>query len=165
MAASSDNNTLEFPFNSDREYELRLGNSFHSKGGPKTAFHTMRCKIGFPYYIFIVHSGHVVLRDFHTAVFLVTLTVQLQRRKRIVASYKSRKRCYKCTETVSQLITTLCNSVTDSSWIVVPIMYSGWLSSAVNLRVAINLNLPLQKKLTAPSDGSLSKIKQEFLSL
>lgn len=52
MAASSGNKELEFPFNSDREYELRLGNSFHSKGGPKTAFHTIRCKIEFPCYLF-----------------------------------------------------------------------------------------------------------------
>lgn len=40
MAASNSEN--EFPFNSDREYELRLGNSFHSRGAPKTAFHTVR---------------------------------------------------------------------------------------------------------------------------
>ncbi|XP_068716247.1 ELL-associated factor 1-like isoform X1 [Montipora capricornis] len=40
MAASRSDS--EFPFNSDREYELRLGNSFHSRGGPKTAFHTIR---------------------------------------------------------------------------------------------------------------------------
>ena len=44
MAASSDNSKLQFPFNSDQEYELKLGSSFHSKGGPKTAFHTIRCK-------------------------------------------------------------------------------------------------------------------------
>lgn len=44
MAASNSEN--EFPFNSDREYELRLGNSFHSRGAPKTAFHTVRCKTG-----------------------------------------------------------------------------------------------------------------------
>ncbi|CAH3174572.1 unnamed protein product [Porites lobata] len=40
MAASSSSN--EFPFNDDREFELKLGSSFHSKGGPKMAFHTIR---------------------------------------------------------------------------------------------------------------------------
>ena len=65
MAASSGNKELEFPFNSDREYELRLGNSFHSKGGPKTAFHTIRCKIEFPCYLLflrlkIVNVVHVL---------------------------------------------------------------------------------------------------------
>ena len=48
MAASSDNSELEFPFNSDHEYELKLGNSFQTKGGKKTAFHTIRCKVQFP---------------------------------------------------------------------------------------------------------------------
>ncbi|CAH3186071.1 unnamed protein product [Porites evermanni] len=38
MAASS--NSSEFPFNDD--FELKLGSSFHSKGGPKMAFHTIR---------------------------------------------------------------------------------------------------------------------------
>ena len=45
MAASSSSN--EFPFNDDREFELKLGSSFHSKGGPKMAFHTIRCKVEF----------------------------------------------------------------------------------------------------------------------
>ncbi|CAH3186067.1 unnamed protein product, partial [Porites evermanni] len=40
MAASG--NSSEFPFNDDREFELKLGSSFHSKGGPKMAFHTIR---------------------------------------------------------------------------------------------------------------------------
>ncbi|XP_066029803.1 ell-associated factor Eaf [Pocillopora verrucosa] len=42
MAAQSSENELEFPFNTSREFELRLGSSFHSKGGPKKAFHTIR---------------------------------------------------------------------------------------------------------------------------
>ncbi|KAL9967991.1 hypothetical protein ACROYT_G026315 [Oculina patagonica] len=42
MAAQPSENELEFPFNNNREFELKLGSSFHSKGGPKTAFHTMR---------------------------------------------------------------------------------------------------------------------------
>lgn len=45
MAAQSSENELEFPFNTSREFELRLGSSFHSKGGPKTAFHTIRCEL------------------------------------------------------------------------------------------------------------------------
>ena len=47
MAAQPSENELEFPFNSNREFELRLGSSFHSKGEPKTAFHTIRCKLNF----------------------------------------------------------------------------------------------------------------------
>nr|XP_058958909.1 ELL-associated factor 2-like [Pocillopora verrucosa] len=42
MAAQSSESELEFPFNTSREFELRLGSSFHSKGGPKMAFHTIR---------------------------------------------------------------------------------------------------------------------------
>ena len=47
MAAQPSENELDFPFNSNREFELKLGSSFHSKGGPKTAFHTIRCKFDF----------------------------------------------------------------------------------------------------------------------
>lgn len=47
MAAQPSENELDFPFNSNREFELKLGSSFHSKGGPKTAFHTIRCKLDF----------------------------------------------------------------------------------------------------------------------
>lgn len=53
MAASSNNS--EFPFNDDREFELKLGSSFHSKGGPKMAFHTIRCKVEFAA-VFVVHT-------------------------------------------------------------------------------------------------------------
>ena len=53
MAASG--NSSEFPFNDDREFELKLGSSFHSKGGPKMAFHTIRCKVEF-LAIFVVHT-------------------------------------------------------------------------------------------------------------
>ncbi|PFX24323.1 ELL-associated factor 1-like [Stylophora pistillata] len=42
MAVQPSENEPEFPFNTSREFELRLGSSFHSKGGPKTAFHTIR---------------------------------------------------------------------------------------------------------------------------
>ena len=37
----------DFPFTSNKEYELRLGSSFNSRGGPKTAFHTIRCKFSY----------------------------------------------------------------------------------------------------------------------
>ena len=47
MAAQPSENELDFPFNSNREFELKLGSSFHSKGGSKTAFHTIRCKFDF----------------------------------------------------------------------------------------------------------------------
>ena len=50
MAAQPSENELDFPFNSNREFELKLGSSFHSKGGSKTAFHTIRCEFDFLLY-------------------------------------------------------------------------------------------------------------------
>ena len=69
MAASSSSN--EFPFNDDREFELKLGSSFHSKGGPKMAFHTIRCKVEF--LAILLFTRFVVRTEERAAVYFVKL--------------------------------------------------------------------------------------------
>ena len=69
MAASSSSN--EFPFNDDREFELKLGSSFHSKGGPKMAFHTIRCKVEF--LAILLFTRFVVRTEERAAVYFLKL--------------------------------------------------------------------------------------------
>lgn len=75
MAASSNSN--EFPFNDDREFELKLGSSFHSKGGPKMAFHTIRCKVEF--LAILLFTRCVVRTEERAAVYFVKLKLNREK--------------------------------------------------------------------------------------